>query len=90
MRFGDQETLCKILCAKIHGNMDVGRGKGGLVPLWILKISAKLVLFFVSVGKKQISPLLAPPPWKSFGKVSWWIPWKKSFRRPCLGNDMFA
>ena len=68
MRFGDQETLCKILCAKIHGNMDVGRGKGGLVPLWILKISAKLVLFFVSVGKKQISLLLAPPLekfWKS-------------------------
>jgi len=36
--------------------MNVGRGAGG----WILKISAKKVVFLVLSGKKQILPLLAP------------------------------
>jgi len=44
-------------------NMGVGRGKqGGLwLSPWILKFSAKKVVFLVSSGKNQISPLLDPP-----------------------------
>jgi len=34
---------------------------GGIAPLWILKISAKTVVFLISTGKKKISPLLAAP-----------------------------
>jgi len=42
--------------------MGVGRGaREGLDPLWILKILAKRVVFLVSSGKKQVSPLLVPP-----------------------------
>jgi len=45
--------------------MDVGKGgRKGLGPSWILKISTKkviLVIFLVSSGKNQVSPLLAPP-----------------------------
>jgi len=37
----------------------MGVGRRALDP-WILKISAKKVLFLVSSGKKQISPLLVP------------------------------
>jgi len=40
--------------------MGVGRGAGGPTPPWILKLSAKKVVFSISRGKKQISPLLAP------------------------------
>jgi len=36
----------------------MGVGKGAR----ILKISAKKAVFLVSSGKKQISPLLVPPP----------------------------
>jgi len=32
----------------------------GPCPHWILKFSAKRVVFLVSSGNKQISPLLAP------------------------------
>jgi len=35
-------------------------GEGGPSAPWILKISAKNVVFLVSSGKKQISPLLKP------------------------------
>ena len=44
--------------------MGVGRGggRGGLGPPWILKLLAKeYCFFFISRGKKQISPLLATP-----------------------------
>jgi len=41
--------------------MGVGRGAGGPWPSWILTISAKKVVFLASIGKKQISPLLALP-----------------------------
>jgi len=41
--------------------MGVGRGEqGGAWLPWIFKISAKKVVFLVSRGKKQISPLLPP------------------------------
>jgi len=42
----------------------IGRRAGGFAP-WILKFSAKKVVFVVSSGKKQISPFL-PPPTKFF------------------------
>ena len=35
-------------------------GQGGQGPPWILKFSAKKVVFLVSSGKNQISPLLTP------------------------------
>jgi len=41
--------------------MGVGRGgRGALAPSSILKISTKKVVFLVSRGKNQISPLLGP------------------------------
>jgi len=39
----------------------MGVGRGALAPSWILKFLAKKVVFLVSSGKNQISPLLAPP-----------------------------
>jgi len=42
-----------------HGRRK-GAGGSGALPTWILKISAKKVVFLVSSGKKQIWPLLAP------------------------------
>jgi len=41
--------------------MGVGRGQGRPWPPWILKFSAKRVVFLVLSGKKQISQLLTPP-----------------------------
>jgi len=38
----------------------VGKDRGGPCLPWILKFSAKKVVFLVSSGKNQISPLLAP------------------------------
>jgi len=64
--------------------MGVGReGQGvALVLPWILKISAKNVVFLISSGKKkQISPLLLPLE-KFLEKSPSAHPWKKSFRRP--------
>jgi len=49
------------------GGMGVGGETGGAWPPWILKISAKKVVFLVSSGRKQTSPLLAP--YKIFGKI---------------------
>jgi len=64
-------------------NMHIhGRRKGGHWPPWILKLLAKEFFFSNSRGKKQISPLLAPPG-KKIGKNPYSPPWKKSFRRPC-------
>jgi len=62
--------------------------QGGLSPC-ILKNIAKKVVFLVSSGKKQISPLLALPLEK------FWInplvsPLKKSFRRPCSLTNFTA
>jgi len=34
-----------------------------------LKISEKKAVFLVSSGKKQVSPLLAPHPGKTFGNI---------------------
>jgi len=39
-----------------------------LAHTWILTYSAKKVVFLVSCGKNQISPLL--PPRKNLGKIS--------------------
>ena len=41
---------------------------GGALTPWILKISAKKVVFLISSGKKQIPPLLTPP-WRNFRKI---------------------
>jgi len=60
----------------------MGVGKGGLGPPWILKLLAKKVIFSISRGKKQMSPLLAPLE-EILGKSPTAPPWKKSFRRPC-------
>ena len=47
-------------------------GAGGPWPPWILKLLAKKGCFFsISVGKKQISPLLVHPG-KYFGKIFYW------------------
>jgi len=58
--------------------------RGAAWPPWILKISAKKVVFLVSRGKNQISPLLAPPrktlekspsappPWKNYSDAHAW------------------
>ena len=57
-----------------------GRAGGTKAP-WILKFSAKKVVFLVSSGKNQISPLLTPL--EKFRKNPLVPPsWKKSFRRP--------
>jgi len=46
--------------------MGVGSGdRGDLGPPWILKLLAKKVVFSISRGKNQISPLLDRP-WKTF------------------------
>jgi len=44
-----------------HGHERRKGGSGGQGHPWILKISAKKVVFLISSGKKQISPLLAHP-----------------------------
>jgi len=53
----------------------------GLVPSWILNISAKKDCFLGFEWEKQISPLL-PPPGKILEKSPGGPPWKKSFQRP--------
>jgi len=63
-----------------HGRQN-GGAEGAKAPLWILKLLAKKVVFSISRGKKQISPLLAPPG-KAFVKIPYWSPWKISFQRP--------
>jgi len=55
--------------------MGVGRGGRGALDPWILKISAKKVVFLVSRRKKQILPLLAPPR-KILEKSPSGLPWK--------------
>jgi len=50
-----------------EAGIGVGREAGSLSS-WILKISAKKVVFLISSGKKQISPLLAPTPGKNLKK----------------------
>jgi len=61
--------------------MGVGRGEGGTFPPLDFEIISKKGFFSMSMGKKQISPLLDPPG-KNFGKIPYCPPWKKSFRRP--------
>jgi len=61
--------------------MGVGRGAGGIwLPHGFRKCQKKEVVFLLSSGKKQNSPLLASP-----GKILKKSPgaptWKKSFRR---------
>jgi len=58
--------------------MGVGKGAGGT---WFLKFLEKMVVFFVSSGKKQIPPLFAPL--QIFWKNPLVSPWKKNFRGPC-------
>jgi len=45
----------------------MGVRRGGQGPLDFESFRKKKVVFFVLIGKKQISPLLAP--WKKFGKI---------------------
>jgi len=54
---------------------------GGFGPRWILKLLAKKVVFSISRGKNQISPLLTPLE-KILSNPPTCPPWKKSFRRP--------
>jgi len=53
--------------------MGVGKWAGGFWPPWILKLLAKKVVFSISRGKNQISPLFAPPD-KNFGKFPYCPP----------------
>jgi len=62
--------------------MGVGRW-AGLAPLDFEIFSNKKVVFLLSSGKKQISPLLTPL--EKFLKNPPVSPlWKKPFRRPCV------
>jgi len=67
-------------------------GGQGFHSPWILKISAKKVLFLISSGKKQISPLLATPS-QNFGKKH--VPPGKNpsdahERQPCFSESTAA
>jgi len=60
-------------------------GAGEALPPWILKLLAKKVIFSISMGKKQISPLLAPPG-KNFGKIPYCPPLEKILPTPMAIN----
>jgi len=47
----------------------MGVGGGGVKAPLDFENFRKKVVFLISGGKKQLSPLLAPP-WKNFGKKS--------------------
>jgi len=71
-------------------SMGVGRGgRGRPWPPRILKLLAKKVVFSISRGKNQISPLLAPPG-KNFGKIPYWPPLEKIFPTPMVLSIMTA
>jgi len=59
-------------------NSWASEGQGMPCPPWILKLSVKNVIFWISRGKKQISPLL-PPPEKFLGKSPTGPPRKNPF-----------
>ena len=63
--------------------MDVGRGEGGGLAPWNLKLLAKKGCFFNFEGYKPNFTTFGPP-WKKFSENPLLAPpWKKSFRRPC-------
>ena len=70
-----------------NNTMGVGREARGPRLPWILKLLAKKVVFSISRGKNQSSPLLAP--WKNFGKIPNWPPLETIFPTP-MNNTLFA
>ena len=71
-----------------YTNMGVGRGSLCLSPgFW--KFEQKKVVFLVSNGKKQISPLLAPPPRNNFSKNPLVPPLKKILPTPIYNEIHF-
>jgi len=53
-------SMCNLQKVKYYLTWASEGGQGALAPLF-LKVSAKKVVFLVSCGKKQISPLWASP-----------------------------
>jgi len=66
--------------------MGVGRGGRGAIPPWILKLLAKMVVFSILRGKKQISPLF--PPWKKIWENPLLAPLEKIFPTPMNQTEM--
>jgi len=60
----------------------MGIGRGGAWPPWVLKISARKVVFLFQGVKKQISQLLAPL--ENIGKLPWRHPLEKILPTPCV------
>jgi len=63
------------ICKKARYLEFMGVRRGGKAP-WLLKISAKNIVFLVSGGKKLSSPLLAPP--RKFWKQTQLVPLGKN------------
>jgi len=61
----------------------MGSGNGALASHWILKFSAKKVVFLVLSGKNQISPLIHLP-WKNLGRSPSGPPLEKILPTPML------
>ena len=61
----------------------MGVGKGGQGGPLDFEIISKERLFFQFRGVKTKFHHFWPP-WKNFGKIPYYYPWKKSFRHPCL------
>jgi len=65
--------------------MGVGKeGRGVSRPPWILKISAKKVVFFNFERQKPNFTTFGHPPEKVWKNALMPTPWKKSFRRPWM------
>jgi len=63
---------CTVFSTYVIGSfiqLEHGRRRGGVKAPLDFENFRKKVVFLISGGKKQLSPLLAPP-WKNFGKKS--------------------
>ena len=66
--------------------MGVGSGgRGAFSPLDFEIISIKRLFFQFRKVKNKFHHFW-PIPGKNFGKIPYWPPWKKSFRRPCSSD----
>ena len=68
-------------CSASEGGVGSGRRNAARQGLPGFENFSKKIIFLVSSGKKQISPLLPLP--RKVKKIPLCHPWKKSFRRPC-------
>jgi len=74
--------------------MGVGReGQGWALASLDFETISKKRLFFQFRGVKNKFYRFWLPPGKNFGKIPYWPPWKKSFRRPlhvARAGDLFG